>query len=60
MWSNDEFMLLISLIERQIFDAHPITSTNNNHEFTGNLLDIISNWNEIAEKLTRSGELNDR
>lgn len=60
MWSNDEDIALISSIECQVSKTYPITSTNNNHDFTGNLLDIIDNWNQIAEKLKRSGELNTR
>lgn len=58
MWSNDEHSTLILSIECQVLKIHPITSTNNNHDFTGNLLEIIDNWSEIAEKLKRSGELN--
>lgn len=59
MWSNDdEYITLISSVECQVLKIHPITATNNNHDFTGNLLDIIDNWSEIAEKLKRTGELN--
>lgn len=59
MWSNDECSTLISLVQNQVSKTHAIISTNNHHDFTGNLSDIIENWNEIAEKLKRPGELND-
>lgn len=55
MWPNDEYITLISSIECQVLKTYPIPSTN--HDFTGNLLDIIDNWNQIAEKLKRTGEL---
>lgn len=56
MWSDDEYSTLILSIECQALKKHPFTSTNNSHDFTGNLLDIIDNWNDIAEKLKRTGE----
>lgn len=59
MWSNDEYTTLILSVESRVLKRHPTTSTNNNHDFTGNLSDIIDNWSEIAEKLKRTGELND-
>lgn len=58
MWSNDEYVTLISSVECQVLKIHPITSTNNNHDFTGNISDIIDNWSEIAAKFKRTGELN--
>lgn len=56
MWSNDECNTLISTVEIEVLKAHPVTSTNNNHDFTGNLLDIIDNWSDVARKLKRTGE----
>lgn len=56
MWSNDDYCSLIRAVENQVSKLFPVTSTNNNHDFTGNLLDIADNWSEIAEKLNRSGE----
>lgn len=56
MWSNDENSSLITAVEHQVLRLFPITSTNNNHDFTGNLVDIAGNWGDIAEKLNRSGE----
>lgn len=58
MWSNDECIALILSVECQVLRIHPITSTNNNHDFTGYLLDLIRDWSEIAEKLKRTGEPN--
>lgn len=58
MWSNDEYITLISLIECQVLKTYPIASSNNNHDFTANLLDVIDNWNQIAENLKRTGEPN--
>lgn len=56
MWSNEESSELIKSIENQVSRAIPVTSTNNNHEFTGNLLDIAHDWNLIAHHLNRTGE----
>lgn len=57
MWSNEESSTLIITIENQISSVIPVTPANNNHEFTGNLLDIARDWNLIANTLNRSGEL---
>lgn len=57
MWSNDESSSLISAVETQVLTSIPITSTNDNHEFSGSLVDIARDWNRIAHKLNRSGEL---
>lgn len=58
MWSNDDHSSLIRAVEHQVLKLFPVTSTNNNHDFTGNLLDIADDWSEIAEILNRSGESN--
>lgn len=61
LWSKDDISLLINAVENDVLKTFPVTSINNNHEFTGNLLDIINDWNRIANQLNRSGELlNDR
>lgn len=57
MWSKEESSALISAIKIHVLKTFPITSSNNNHEFTGNLLDITNDWNHIANQLNRSGEL---
>lgn len=57
MWSIEESSTLIISIENQVLRAIPVTSTNNNHEFTGNLLEIARDWNLIANSLGRTGEL---
>lgn len=57
MWSIEESSALIISIENQVLRAIPVTSTNNNHEFTGNLLEIARDWNLIANSLGRTGEL---
>ncbi|XP_031626598.1 uncharacterized protein LOC116342898 [Contarinia nasturtii] len=54
MWSNEDSNLLIETIESQVLTTIPITSTNNNHEFTGNIHDIIHDWDQIANKVNRS------
>lgn len=56
MWSNEEIISLIAAVELQVMKTIPITSTNNNNEFTGNLLDIVNDWNKIADKVNRTGE----
>lgn len=56
MWSNEDSFQLISTIENHILTTIPITSINNNHEFTGNLLDVPGDWNAIAIKVNRNGK----
>lgn len=57
MWSNEQSSALINSIEKNVLREIPVTITNNNHEFTGNLLDICSDWIEISNEINRSGEL---
>lgn len=57
IWSKETISSLINAIENEVLKTFPVTSINNNHEFTGNLLDIINDWNGIANQLNRSGEL---
>lgn len=56
MWSNDESGSLIVAVENQVLTSIAVTSTNNNHEYTGNLVDIARDWDTIANELNRSGE----
>lgn len=59
MWSNEETFKLIEVIRCDVVKSRPLQSSNNNHEYIGNVFDIPSDWNEIASKFpNRSGEMN--
>lgn len=59
MWQSEENFQLIETVQRYMAKNHPTESLNNNHEFTGNLLDIISDWNLVSTRIAkRSGEQN--
>lgn len=60
MWSKDESSSLILAIENQFLTSNSVTSRDNNHEFTVNLLDIARDWDQIANKLNHSGECADK
>lgn len=60
MWSNDESSSLILTIEKQFLTSNSVTSMDNNREFTGNLVDIVRDWDQIANKLNHSGECADK
>lgn len=60
MWSNDESSSLILTIEKQFLTSNSVTSMDNNREFTGNLVDIVRDWDQIANKLNHSGECVDK
>lgn len=57
MWQIEENFQIIEIVQRYMAKTYPIESLNNNHEFTGNLLDIISDWNIVSTRIPkRSGE----
>lgn len=59
MWQSEENFQLIETVQRYMTKTHPIESLNNNHEFTGSLLDIICDWNLVSTRIPkRSGERN--
>lgn len=58
MWTNSDSLALIGAIEISVMKRIPTATTNNNHEYTGNLIDIPSDWNSIAENIDRSGIFN--
>lgn len=55
MWTNEESFQLIDAVQVDVIKSYPVASVNNNHEFIGNLFDIPNNWNDIADKIDRSG-----
>lgn len=57
MWSLKESGCLINSVELHVMKLYPGKSKNKNHEFAGNLNDIVQDWSEIAIKLKRSGKL---
>lgn len=59
MWQSEENFQLIETVQRYMAKTHPVESLNNNHEFTGNLLDIICDWNLVSTRIPkRPGERN--
>lgn len=59
MWQSEENVRLIETVQCYMAKNHPTECLNNNHEFTGNLLDIICDWNLMSTQITkRSGERN--